>query len=52
MVKPLEIFKLAAEPSWLTVVTMDGMLEEVAISVKFAVAVAGLLDEETPARPD
>ena len=52
MVKPLGIFKLVAEPSWLTVVTMEGMLEEVATSVKFAVAVVGLLCEETPALPD
>ena len=50
MVKPLEIFKLAAEPSWLIVVIMEGMLEEVTIPVKLAVV--GLLGMETPALPD
>lgn len=48
MVKPLDIFRLAAEPSWLAVVIMDAMLEEVAISVKLGVAVTGLADEKTP----
>lgn len=47
MVKPLEIFKLAAMPSWVPVETMEGLLKEVATSVRFDVAVIGLLGKET-----